>query len=83
MTATAAKSTRAAAKSTRAAATAPRGLATEAELAEFLQLAPRTLTDWRWRGIGPRYIAINDRCVRYRWSDVEAWLDKQAQGENR
>ncbi len=31
---------------------------TQDELAERWRISPRTLKQWRWRGIGPRYLKI-------------------------
>ncbi len=42
------------------------------ELAERWSLSPRTLEQWRWRGVGPRYLKLGAR-VTYRLSDVEAF----------
>ena len=42
------------------------------ELAERWSLSPRTLEQWRWRGIGPRYLKLGGRVI-YRLSDVEAF----------
>lgn len=52
-------------------------LATPGEVADYLRKPPKTLAEWRYRGIGPRYHVVG-RDVRYRWSDVEAWLAGQA-----
>lgn len=48
---------------------------TETEAAEILGVARRTLQDWRFRGVGPRYLAYSSRAVRYRLSDLEEWMD--------
>jgi excisionase family DNA binding protein len=48
-----------------------------AEVAEYLGYSVQTLYNWRNKGIGPRGIRVGGR-VRYRWSDVERWLDEQA-----
>ena len=42
------------------------------ELAERWSLSPRTLEQWRWRGVGPRYLKLGARVI-YRLSDVEAF----------
>ena len=34
-----------------------------------------TLRDWRYRGIGPTYIKVGPKSVRYRRSDLDAWLE--------
>jgi hypothetical protein len=51
-------------------------LATPAEVAEFLRKPPKTLAEWRSRGLGPLYFKIG-RDVRYAWADVHAWLRQQ------
>lgn len=48
-------------------------LRTEAQVAERLNLPPRTLGQWRYLGRGPRFIRCG-RHVRYRDVDVEIWL---------
>ena len=49
------------------------------DIAEHFKIPEKTLAEWRARGIGPRYMRIG-RYVRYRWADVEEWLDGQARG---
>lgn len=53
-----------------------RNLADTEEVAEYMSKPPRTLEQWRYRGVGPRYLKVG-RDVRYRWEDVDAWLDEQ------
>lgn len=45
-------------------------------LAAWLKIPPRTLYDWRRRGVGPKAHVIG-RHLRYRRSDVESWLEAQ------
>jgi predicted DNA-binding transcriptional regulator AlpA len=59
-----------------------RPLATRTELAEYLQKPVHTLDQWRWRGRGPKAIKVG-RTIRYRWSDVDAWLDQLADPDAR
>jgi predicted DNA-binding transcriptional regulator AlpA len=54
-----------------------RALATKAEVAAFLQKPEHTLDQWRYLGRGPKAIKVG-RTLRYRWSDVEAWLNELA-----
>ena len=54
-----------------------RALATSAEIAEHLGVPVRTLDQWAYKGTGPRWSKVG-RHRRYRWSDVERWLDDQA-----
>jgi hypothetical protein len=53
------------------------GLGKPVEVADYLGVPEHTLAQWRYRGIGPRYSHVG-RHVRYRWGDVEQWLDEQA-----
>lgn len=53
-----------------------RPLATPEDLAEFLKIPEKTLTDWRYRGEGPKWRRVG-RHPRYDWDDVDAWLDAQ------
>jgi len=54
-------------------------LATPDEVAEHLRKPVKTLAEWRYRGIGPRYRTVG-RDVRYDWADVDAWLAEQPGG---
>lgn len=54
-------------------------LATREEVAEYLQVAPRTLEQWAYRSVGPRYTRVG-RHARYDWADVRQWLTEQASG---
>jgi excisionase family DNA binding protein len=53
-----------------------RALATPPELAAFLGVPPRTLDQWAYLGKGPQWSRVG-RHRRYRWTDVEQWLDEQ------
>jgi hypothetical protein len=48
------------------------------EAAHRLQLTTRTLELWRRRGVGPRYIRLNARTIRYRVEDLNGWLARLA-----
>lgn len=52
-------------------------LATAEEVAEAFGYTPQGLAQMRYRGTGPKFIKLGGRAVRYRWDDVEAWLDQQ------
>jgi predicted DNA-binding transcriptional regulator AlpA len=60
----------------------PVPLPNTSQVAEFLGLPVRTLTQWRYHGLGPRYHKVGKH-VRYRWSEVEAWLDDQGRDGSR
>jgi predicted DNA-binding transcriptional regulator AlpA len=50
-------------------------LSTE-EVAEVLGRPPRTLRQWRYLGVGPKYLKVG-AAVRYRPSDIQTWLRAQ------
>lgn len=54
----------------------PERMATTEEVADYLQLPPHTLEQWRSQGKGPSYSKIG-RHVRYEWADVRHWKDAQ------
>ena len=47
---------------------------TTQEAAQFLNVQPTTLEQWRWNGRGPRFCKIGRSC-RYRLVDLEAFLE--------
>lgn len=51
-------------------------LMSSAELAQHLGKSPAALANWRYLGLGPRFVKVG-KAVRYRVSDVESWLDGQ------
>ena len=40
-------------------------LLTERETADMLRIKPETLTTWRHKGEGPKYVRVGRRTVRY------------------
>ena len=56
---------------------APEKLFTIDETAEVLNVPRRNLDNWRWQKIGPPWIKIAGRTIRYRVSDLMHWLDEQ------
>jgi excisionase family DNA binding protein len=44
------------------------------EAASVLRLSERTLERLRVSGLGPKFIRCGGRAVRYRQSDLDAWL---------
>lgn len=53
-----------------------RPLALRQEVADYLRIPVKTLAQWAYLGVGPPYQKVG-RHTRYRWSDVEQWLDQQ------
>ena len=47
------------------------------ELADYLAVPVATLYAWRYRGEGPPAMRVG-RYLRYRWSDVQRWLELRA-----
>jgi excisionase family DNA binding protein len=50
------------------------GLFTPKQAAEFLGVPEGTLAQWRSQRRGPAFIKLEGRLVRYRVSDLEAYL---------
>lgn len=55
-------------------------LLTAAELAAKLHKTTASLAQWRYKGVGPKFIKIGGG-VRYRVADVEAWLEDQTRSQ--
>lgn len=51
-------------------------LLTVEELADYLAVPVATLYQWRYRKEGPTGFRVG-RHVRYRWSEVEAWIERK------
>ena len=49
----------------------------EKEAAKYLGFSPRSLQNWRVRGGGPRFVKVSKRSVRYRISDLVAWVENR------
>jgi len=70
---------RAGSETTRRASSIPlpidsRRLLTESALAARLSLSPATLRNWRVKGLGPPFVQLSRRAVRYRAEDVDQWI---------
>ena len=50
-------------------------LINEQEAATFLGYSVRALQNWRLRGGGPVFVKVSARSVRYRMSDLTAWVE--------
>ncbi len=53
-----------------------RPLATTEQVAEYLQVSPRTMDDWAYRGTGPAFARVGGQ-RRYRWQDIESWVNRR------
>ena len=49
----------------------------ERAAAGFLKLTDRTMQGYRYRGDGPKYIALSHRCIRYRRIDLRGWAEER------
>lgn len=52
------------------------------DVAALLGISPRTLEAWRLRKVGPKYSRLGPRLVRYRRSDLDAWVAENSQRES-
>lgn len=59
------------------------GLLDTAAAAAVLGVRPQTLAEWRTNGRGPRFIRVSARRIRYRRTDLDAWLDAQTRTHTR
>ncbi|MFJ9848546.1 helix-turn-helix transcriptional regulator [Streptomyces sp. NPDC101150] len=53
-------------------------LATPDQVAEYLGVTVKTLTQWRYLGQGPVWHKVGGKYCRYKWSEVEKWLAERA-----
>jgi predicted DNA-binding transcriptional regulator AlpA len=52
-------------------------LLSQRQVAMRLGVSARTIEGWRARGVGPPFLRLSARAVRYRSSDLEQWLDRR------
>jgi len=57
-------------------------LVDETVAGEYLGLQLQTLRNWRIAGKGPRFYKVGGRAVRYRLSDLDAFIEAGAVGGN-
>lgn len=58
---------------------APGDLVTEREAAASLHVTVSTLRNWRWKGVGPRFLKLGGRMVRYHRADLAAFVEGGSQ----
>jgi len=51
----------------------------EKQLSVYLKVDESTLQNWRMNKIGPNYIKISGRCIRYRPEHVRAWVESKVE----
>lgn len=49
----------------------------EKEAARYLSHSVKTLRNWRVKGGGPRFVKVSGRSVRYRWIDLNDWIEQR------
>jgi predicted DNA-binding transcriptional regulator AlpA len=49
---------------------------TSGQSSKYIGISDATLRSWRARGIGPRYYKAGEKLVRYRRSDLDAWIEE-------
>jgi predicted DNA-binding transcriptional regulator AlpA len=49
-------------------------LLSTAQVSDLLNLQPATLKKWRMLGIGPKYVRVGRRAIRYRLADVKKFV---------
>ena len=53
---------------------------TPAEAAEVIGMSQATLIDWRRKGIGPQWIRVSAKMVRYERAAIDRFLAERARG---
>lgn len=54
-----------------------RPLATDKDFGRYAGLSIAQVAQLRYLGNGPRFIRVTGRQIRYRWEDIEDWLEAQ------
>lgn len=54
-----------------------RPLATDKDFARYAGISIGQVAQLRYLGTGPRFIRVTGRQIRYRWEDIEDWLEAQ------
>lgn len=49
-------------------------LLNDGEAAAQIGVSPRTMKRWRYQNTGPTWIRAGLKVIRYRQTDIEAWL---------
>lgn len=57
-------------------------LMTPGEVAELLGVSERRLAMMRFEGTGPVHIKVSHKSVRYRQSDIDAWIESRVRQQS-
>ncbi len=52
-----------------------KSLLTTQEVADLVGLSAYTIAKYRTKGMGPKYLLIGKKTIRYKKADVEAWIE--------
>lgn len=52
-----------------------KNMASPKQAAEYMGITTGALSQMRYRGTGPKFIKLGNRTVRYRWEDIDAWIE--------
>lgn len=47
------------------------------QVASFLGIPQKTLADWRYKHMGPAFVRIGGRLIRYKKSALVEWINSQ------
>jgi hypothetical protein len=61
-------------------ATVERKYLTPAQAAEYLGISVDTLANWRGNQVGPAYVKLSKRAVRYQTVVLDAYMDERTRG---
>lgn len=51
------------------------GLAEPKAVADYMGTTTGNLAQLRYKGTGPKFVKLGHRAIRYRWSDIDAWIE--------
>lgn len=52
-------------------------LLTPKDVAKILKISERTLANWRTQGMGPKFLKVNNKSIRYNEKDIEKFISKK------
>jgi predicted DNA-binding transcriptional regulator AlpA len=55
----------------------PRPLATDDDFCAYAGITKGQSAQLRYMGRGPNFVKLTGRQVRYRWSDIEKWVESR------
>ena len=49
----------------------------EKEISDYSGISVSALRAWRFRGVGPTYVKVSRRLIRYKITDFEDWMKER------